>query len=84
MEDGAAIKLAPSKIVVRSDRNNFEDYDAEAEFGALEFSNEDSAMTIGSSDLTWNASTMPSGLMLVDFEMSAEDFNFVDQQQMCP
>ena len=46
MEDGAAIKLAPGKIVVRSD-SNFEDYDGEAEFGALEFSNEGGAMTIG-------------------------------------
>ena len=80
MEDGAAIKLAPGKIVIRSD-SNFEDYDGEAEFGALEFSNEGGAMTIGSSDLSWNTSSMPSGLMLVDFEMSAEDFNFVDQQQ---
>ncbi len=80
MEDGAAIKLAPGKIVIRSD-SNFEDYDAEAEFGALEFSNEDGAMTIGSSDLSWNTSSVPAGLMLVDFEMSAEDFNFVDQQQ---
>ena len=80
LEDGAALKLAAVKVVIESD-SGFKEHDGKARIGALEITSTDGSFTLTDSEISWDTSTAPSGLMLVDFEASVEDLGFTDQQQ---
>ena len=80
LEDGAALKLAAVKVVIESD-SGFKEHDGNARIGALEITSTDGSFTLTDSVISWDMSTAPSGLMLVDFEASVEDLGFTDQQQ---
>ena len=80
LEDGAALKLAAVKVVIESD-SGFREHDGKARIGALEITSTDGSFTLTDSEISWDTSTAPSGLMLVDFEASVEDLGFTDQQQ---
>ena len=80
LEDGAALKLAAVKVVLESD-SGFRKHDGKARIGALEITSTDGSFTLTDSEISWDTSTAPSGLMLVDFEAGVEDLDFTDQQQ---
>lgn len=80
LEDGAALKLAAAKVVIESD-SGFREHDGKARIGALEITSTDGSFALTDSEISWDTSTAPSGLMLVDFEASVEDLGFTDQQQ---
>ena len=80
LEDGVALKLAAVKVVIESD-SGFREHDGKARIGALEITSNDGSFTLTDSEISWDTSTAPSGLMLVDFEASVEDLGFTDQQQ---
>ena len=80
LEDGAALKLATVKVVLESD-SGFREHDGKARIGALEIASDDGSFTLTDSEISWDTSTAPSGLMLVDFEAGVEDLGFTDQQQ---
>ena len=80
LEDGAALKLAAVKVVLESD-SGFKEHDGKAWIGALEIASDDGAFTLTDSEISWDTSIAPSGLMLVDFEAGVEDLGFTDQQQ---
>ena len=80
LEDGAALKLAAVKVVIESD-SGFREHDGKARIGALEITSTDGSFTLTDSEISWDTSTAPSGLMLVDFEAGVEDLGFNDQQQ---
>ena len=80
LEDGAALKLAAVKVVLESD-SGFKGHDGKARIGALEITSTDGSFTLADSEISWDTSTAPSGLMLIDFEASVESLDFTDQQQ---
>ena len=80
LEDGAAIQLAVVKVVLESD-SGFKEHDGKARIGTLEIASTDGSFTLIDSEISWDTSTAPSGLMLVDFEASVENLGFTDQQQ---
>ena len=80
LEDGAAIQLAAVKVVIESD-SDFKEHDGKARIGALEIASTDGSFRLADSEIRWGASTAPSGVMLVDFEVGAEDLGFAGQQQ---
>lgn len=80
LEDGVALKLAAVKVVIESD-SGFKEHDGKARIGALEITSDDGSFTLTDSEISWDTSTAPSSLMLVDFEASVEDLGFTDQQQ---
>lgn len=80
LEDGAAIQLAEVKVVIESD-SGFKEHDGKAQIGALEIASTDGSFTLADSEISWDTSTAPSGVMLVDFEVDTEDLGFAGQQQ---
>ena len=80
LEDGAALKLVAVKVVIESD-SGFREHDGKARIGALEITSTDGSFTLTDSEISWDTSTAPSGVMLVDFEAGVEDLGFTDQQQ---
>lgn len=79
LEDGAAIKLAALKVVMRSD-SGLAEHDGRARIGALEIASGDGSFTLANGAISWDTSTAPSGLMMVDFAAGAEDLGFADQR----
>ena len=80
LADGVALKLAAVKVMIESD-SGFKEHDGKARIGALEITSTDGSFTLTDSEISWDTSIASSGLMLVDFEASAEDLGFTDQQQ---
>ena len=80
LEDGAAIQLAAVKVVIESD-SGFKEHDGKARIGAVKIASDDGSFTLDDSEVSWGTSTAPSGVMLVDFEVGAEDLGFAGQQQ---
>lgn len=78
LEDGA-IKLAALKIVMRSD-SGLAEHNVRARIGALEIASGDGSFTLADGDISWDTSTAPSGLMMVDFAAGAKDLDFADQR----
>ena len=80
LEDGVALQLAAVKVVIESD-SGFKEHDGKARIDTLEITSTDGSFTLTDSEISWDTSTAPSGLMLVDFAASVEDLGFTDQQQ---